>query len=215
MSLTGKILITIAVVAGVSTAAVLGLRSYRNKRKPVSMTGAVIRQSTDPAKETPVANAEVTALESSEVLGTAKSDFFGLFVLHFPRSTRAGDTVTLQFRQPDYQPVDREQTIGTKLEVVRMVPLHGEVEAELDPNAVRVTNVTIRYSTQSDTTTSIGTETKTFQVVNTGNVPCNGQRPCSPDGRWKAADVTESLDAGEGNIFRAARVSCLAGPCPF
>jgi hypothetical protein len=46
-------------------------------------------------------------------------------------------------------------------------------------------------------------------------VPCKGQNPCSPDGLWKAAIGSASLDAGPGNEFRNARVSCIAGPCPF
>ena len=33
--------------------------------------------------------------------------------------------------------------------------------------------------------------------------------------KWKAAVGSISLDAGEGNEFRNARVSCIAGPCPF
>ena len=44
---------------------------------------------------------------------------------------------------------------------------------------------------------------------------CKGQHPCSPDGKWKAALGSGSLDAGPGNVFRDARVSCIAGPCPF
>ena len=62
---------------------------------------------------------------------------------------------------------------------------------------------------------NIGTGAKTFQIPNTGNIPCNKSRPCSPDGNWKAAVASESLDAGEGSEFRNARVSCIAGPCPF
>ena len=56
---------------------------------------------------------------------------------------------------------------------------------------------------------------KTFEVANTGNVECRGRKPCSPDGRWKAAAGAMSLDAGPGNEFRNPRVSCIAGPCPF
>jgi hypothetical protein len=54
-----------------------------------------------------------------------------------------------------------------------------------------------------------------FAESNTGNVPCEGRPPCSPDGRWKAAIGSTSLDAGEGQEFQNARVSCIAGPCPF
>jgi len=38
---------------------------------------------------------------------------------------------------------------------------------------------------------------------------------CSPDGKWKASTASTSLDAGPGNEFQKARVSCIAGPCPF
>jgi hypothetical protein len=52
-------------------------------------------------------------------------------------------------------------------------------------------------------------------VVNRGNRACTRPGPCSPDGRWKAAAQTISLDAEQGNQFRNARLSCIAGPCPF
>jgi hypothetical protein len=78
-----------------------------------------------------------------------------------------------------------------------------------------VANVSIRYSIKATTAINIASAVNTFQVVNTGNVPCNNRQPCSPDGKWKAAIASASLDAGEGNEFRNARVSCIAGPCPF
>jgi hypothetical protein len=46
-------------------------------------------------------------------------------------------------------------------------------------------------------------------------VPCNGRGPCSPDGRWRASRASITLDAERGNQFRNARLSCIAGPCPF
>jgi hypothetical protein len=51
--------------------------------------------------------------------------------------------------------------------------------------------------------------------VNTANVSCNHQAPCSPDGKWKASSASESLDAGADNTFSNVRASCIAGPCPF
>jgi len=61
----------------------------------------------------------------------------------------------------------------------------------------------------------VGSAVKTFQVANTGNVPCNQQGPCSPDGKWKASSASVSLDAGADNTFQNVRASCIAGPCPF
>jgi hypothetical protein len=61
----------------------------------------------------------------------------------------------------------------------------------------------------------VGSAVKTFEVQNVGNIDCKAQEPCSPDGKWKAAVGTMSLDAGEGNQLQNPRVSCIAGPCPF
>jgi hypothetical protein len=75
--------------------------------------------------------------------------------------------------------------------------------------------VFVRYSSNSVTDVNVGSAVRTFQVANTGNVPCRGQHPFSPDGEWKAAIAGVSLEAGTGNVFRNARASCIAGPCPF
>jgi len=96
-----------------------------------------------------------------------------------------------------------------------MRPLHGEVEAQLNEAEVVVGNVLVRYSTEATKTENIGSAVKTFQVVNLGNVPCFQHAPCSPDEKWKAEVGSASLDAGEGNVLRDARVTCIAGPCPF
>jgi hypothetical protein len=73
----------------------------------------------------------------------------------------------------------------------------------------------VRYTVKTGAVVDVGSGVKTFEVVNKGDVPCNGYRPCSPDGKWKAAQVSGSLDAGPENEFRDGRVSCIAGPCPF
>ena len=82
------------------------------------------------------------------------------------------------------------------------------------PEAV-VTNIRVRYTLNSRTETNVGSAVKTFQVVNKGNVPCNHQSPCSPDGKWKASAQSVSLDAGADNTFENVRASCIAGPCPY
>jgi hypothetical protein len=78
-----------------------------------------------------------------------------------------------------------------------------------------VGNVRVRYSIKAQTEINVGSAVQTFEVENKGNVPCKGQHPCSPDGKWKAALGSVSLDAGPGNELREARASCIAGPCPF
>lgn len=78
-----------------------------------------------------------------------------------------------------------------------------------------MSNVRVRFSIKNMTEVNIGSAVKIFEVDNKGNVPCKGEHPCSPDGKWKAAIASGSLDAGTGNQFRNARASCIAGPCPF
>jgi hypothetical protein len=80
---------------------------------------------------------------------------------------------------------------------------------------IKVSNVRVRYTVRAASEINVGSAVKTFEVANKGDVPCNGQHPCSPDGRWKAALSSATLDAGDGNQFRNARASCIAGPCPF
>ena len=95
-----------------------------------------------------------------------------------------------------------------------MVPLPTK-PAPVNHPEIKVGNVRVRYSIKAMTEFNVGSAVKTFQIENKGNVPCKGQRPCSPDGKWKAAIGSASLDAGPGNEFRDARASCIAGPCPF
>jgi len=78
-----------------------------------------------------------------------------------------------------------------------------------------VANVRVRYTMKTMSSVNVGSAVKTFEVENKGNIPCKGQHPCSPDGKWKASVGSTVLDAGLGNEFRNARVSCIAGPCPF
>ena len=78
-----------------------------------------------------------------------------------------------------------------------------------------MSNVKIRYTVKTSTVLNVGSTLKTFHVVNSGNVPCNGRYPCSPDGKWQAAVGFSSLEAPGGDFFSNARVSCIAGPCSF
>jgi hypothetical protein len=97
--------------------------------------------------------------------------------------------------------------------VAHLVPMRQEA-----PNRgpeVSVSGVSVRYSLETTTAVNVGSAVKTFEVVNTGNMPCDGKPPCSPGMQWKAAIGSATLDAGEGKEFRNARLSCIAGPCPF
>jgi hypothetical protein len=182
-----------------------------HSRLPVSLQGAVTVQDTDTRKERPIADVQITA---DLAAGPTKSDSTGMFVLNLRRFIRRGEPITLHFRNPLYQPLDVHDFVGDKLYVVHMIPLSSGPPPPNRP-VVKVGSVRVRYSIRAMTELNVGSAVKTFQVENKGNLPCKGQRPCSPDGKWKATIASASLDAGTGNEFQNARASCIAGPCPF
>jgi hypothetical protein len=185
---------------------------YRNRRP--SVTGAVLQQNDDTRKQSPIADVEVTVANDQEV-APVKTNASGFFKLELRPTIRPHEELTLQFRHPNYQPLDLKTTTGNKLYVIHMAPLHSGEESSPNRPDVVVANVLVRYSIETHAEVNIGTGVKTFQVPNAGDVPCDSRGPCSPDGRWKAAIATASLDAGQGNVFRNARIFCIAGPCPF
>ena len=182
--------------------------------KPFTIQGAIIADSSDSRKELPVADVQIT-VANDLAEQPVKSDASGLFRIPLRPGIRRGRAITLQFRHPNYEPLDLHDYVGDKLYVTRLKALpHATVAPPTGPQTT-VANIRVRYSIKSLTAMNIGSSVKAFQVENQGGVPCKGQNPCSPDGLWKAAVSSASLDAGTGNEFRNARVSCIAGPCPF
>jgi hypothetical protein len=213
MSSKWKVASSVAMIAILAGAFVIAHRVHTRKRV-VYLSGAVIRQDADPKKQIPIADVVITAAD-----GLAEGDFTsnssGFFSVALRDGVKPGQPVTLFFWHSGYKPLEVNATSSGKIYVARMVPASQEArEASHHPEVV-VANVGVRYSVKSTAIENVGSVVKTFQVANTGSVPCNGRRPCSPDGRWKAASGGISLDAGQGNQFRNARVSCIAGPCPF
>jgi hypothetical protein len=193
---------------------VIAVRSRRIKRRPITIQGAIIEHNVDTKKESPIADVEISAANGMAAHDT-KSDFSGLFRLTLLPQVVPGQAIEVNFAHTDYLPVKLQATAGDNLYVIDMVPVHGEVEAALNEKEISVANVLVRYSIVSTSLENIGSGVKTFQITNRGNIPCNGQQPCSPDGKWKAAIGSDTLDSGDGNLFQNARVSCIAGPCPF
>jgi len=201
-------------VAAVFVAAVLLVLLYSRIRQPVTLRGAVVLQDTDPRREAPISGVKVHASSDGAKL-TATSDASGFFMLTLPVWVRRGQPVNFQFEHAGYWPLTVHEFVSDQLYVIHLLPVTPSVHpAPNEPHAV-VGNVRIRYSIKTMTTVNIGSVVKTFQVRNAGNVPCKGRHPCSPNGKWKAALGTETLDAGSGNEFENARASCIAGPCPF
>lgn len=214
--MTGKIklgvvllVVVLLVAAGAVTWAVL-----HRMNKPISLMGAIIKEDTDPRKQSPITDVTVS-VPGNLAFASVRSDFSGFFKLELRPRLKRGQAITLQFRHKDYKPLDLDTTLDHKLYVIRMVALHPEAVAPTDRPLIPLSNVFVRYSTETTTSDNIGTGLKTFRVENTGNLPCNGRPPCSPDGRWKGAIASASLDAGVGNTYDDARLSCIAGPCPF
>lgn len=206
-------------MAGAAAMVVAGLQHWR----PGSLTiqGAVIRSDSDPRKQLPISGAIVTAEDGVRSADT-ESDASGYFKVKLPGVTWPGRIVKLSFRHADYRPLDLQMQTslridGKELQIATMTPAPKQpgLAPEGQFKQSVVSNIRIRYTTNSQSEENIGSAARTFQVVNEGNVPCNHQKPCSPDGRWKATTNSLSLDAGPGNEFRNVRASCFAGPCPF
>ncbi len=209
-----RLAVLIAGLAAILASLVAIAVSRYNRRRPIYLRGAVIKQDGDPMKESPITDVDIS-IANGLAADSAKSNFAGFFAIRLIRGVGRDQSVTLRFRHPDYQPLDLTELVGDRLSIVHLLPIHKDVDTQTDRPRTPIANILIRYSTVSTAQENIGTGAKTFQVSNLGNVPCKKGLPCSPDGKWKAAIASESLDAGEGSVFRNARVSCIAGPCPF
>jgi hypothetical protein len=179
-----------------------------------TLQGAVVMLDSDARKEIPISGVDISAT-IGKTTESAKSDSSGFFLINVPPGTRRGEPMMLDLQRPDFRPVALHEYVGDQLYVVHMLPRTAVPPEEDHHPAIRISNVTVRFSVKTVTQANIGSAVTTFQVVNRGNVLCKNQYPCSPDGRWKAALGSTSIDAGAGNEFRDLRVSCIAGPCPF
>ncbi len=212
MTRTHKIETWVALLVAVLLTATFLALIHWQRQKALSLRGAVLVEDSDPRKQQPIAGVAISAgdLAASD----AKSDSSGFFVLRLRKPIRQGHAIVLSFRDPQYRPLDVNEFVGNKLYVVHLVPLSNNPAPQNQPE-VKVTNLRVRYTVKAMSALNVGSAVKTFEIQNKGNVPCQGQRPCSPDGKWKAAFGSATLDAGAGNEFRDARASCIAGPCPF
>ncbi len=209
----------IAVACAAAAAALITLRIQHVRTRNITIHGAVVRRDEDVRKQLPIADVVVTASNGYSSVRT-RSDASGYFALNYPQILWPGRNVDLSFRRDGYMPLDLQLRSGIhlttrQLYVAAMSPLPRQAPPTVTGKPSVVSNIRIRYTVNSGTAINIGSAVKTFEVVNKGNVPCNHQPVCSPDGNWKAARNSVSLDAGPGNEFRDVRASCIAGPCPF
>jgi hypothetical protein len=222
---------TIAVSAAALTGLFFFLRAHRVReiadRLTVPIEGAVIRRETDPNRQLPISDVVITATDGVRNAVT-RSDASGYFKLVLTKRVLSEQPITVTFRHPNYQPAEISVATGRfetphELHVVAMVPdapARAPKQATSAPTPASqpvrvVSDVRVRYTINNRSENNVGSTTKTFEVVNKGNVPCDHKSPCSPDGKWKAASRTITLDAGPDNSYGNVSASCIAGPCPF
>ncbi len=188
---------------------------HREPNKPIVLTGVVLTEDSDPQKQSPIAYAQITSVASG-ITVAATSDASGLFRLTLPATPETRRPVVLNFQHAGFQPLEMTAApAGDEIYLARMRPVPEPAKTATRSGAVSdIKNVRVRYSEKAPITTNTGSLAKTFEVVNTGNVPCNAHPPCSPDDKWKATVSTFDVPS-EGEEFRNVRLSCIAGPCPF
>jgi len=218
--MTGKKIVWAMIAVAAAVVIALFLRAHLRSipvHRSITIEGAVTQRDADTKKELPIAGVAITASDGVKS-ATTQSEASGYFKLVLQRGVLSEKPVVVSFRHPSYESLDlnvqtgRLETPG-KLYIASMVPAKTAAGPRR-PGKV-VSNIRVRYTTNSRTETNVGSAVRTFQVVNEGNVPCNHQSPCSPDGKWKASVESASLDAGADNTFDNVRASCIAGPCPF
>jgi len=104
--MTGKrrlIMWTATLVAGGLIALVLVLT--RPHTRPLTLSGAVVKQDPDPTKELPLADVEVTALYRDAVIGGGKSDASGAYTVLLRNRLWIGRPVTLHVARQLWLPV--------------------------------------------------------------------------------------------------------------
>ncbi len=221
--MTGKKIVWVMIAVAAAVVIVLLLRAHWLRsisvHRSITIEGAVIQRDADTQKELPIAGVAIIASDG-EKSATTQSEASGYFKLVLQKGVLSGKPVMVSFRHPSYEPLDLNVQTGrleseSELHIAAMVPLPVKIAAGPRRPEKMVSNIRVRYTTNSRTETNVGSAVKTFQVVNKGNVPCNHQSPCSPDGKWKASVQSVSLAAGADNTFENVRASCIAGPCPF
>ena len=184
-----------------------------------SLEGAVIHSAKDTHKQEPVADATIT-VSHGLVSTTTRSDASGYFRITFPQVIWPGEILSITITHPNYHPLSFEWHIVFRSSLRRL--MISELKPMATPPApvsgkppTVISDIRIRYTVAAPSEINIGSAVRTFQVVNQGNVPCNHQGPCSPNGAWKAATTPSPwMPAWATNIAMfAPRAS--PGPCPF
>ncbi|HEY7389706.1 MAG TPA: carboxypeptidase regulatory-like domain-containing protein [Bryobacteraceae bacterium] len=206
--------IWLAVGVAAVVAAALIFTEVSRQRLVHTLRGVVLAANTDPAKQVAIPHARIVAVSRTGEV-RAESDDLGYFHIALPKGLWIGESVELTFEHSGYETLQVHRRIFHQDWVARLASAPSKAAAEAQAPAVTLSDVRVRYLTKGATITAIGSMVRTFQVSNEGGVPCDGYSVCSPDGKWRGTMNGVTVDAGEGQEFRNARVSCIAGPCPF
>jgi len=220
--MTGKTKIAIWVAAVLTLATLIaGLSLFfirpRPPVNPTILTGVVLVRDSDPRKQIPLSAAEVTAKTKNTSIRTT-SDASGFFRLTIPPSLeqqqQQPQTANLRITHPGYFPFVLNIASGDQIYLAYLSSAAPKPSLPETRAQSSLANIRVRYSEKAETTNNTGSLVKTFEVGNKGNVPCNPNALCSPDGKWKASIGSFTVE-GQGQEFRNVRLSCIAGPCPF
>ncbi len=186
----------------------------------LEIQGAVLRQDPDLRRQQPIADARVE-VRSGRSLWTGETNGEGYFRIPIRKILLPGSQFSFTITHSDFEPLHVATSVGLRaarhqLHIFRLIPTTPD-SSQQAPGAspVRVTGLRVRFVENGSTENNIGSISRTFEVKNRGNQPCDPKSTCSPDGRWRAAQMQLPLNAGAGNRFEQLRVSCIAGPCPF
>ncbi len=209
IAIGATVVLSVAIVVG----SLLFIIRQSRPKPPLRLTGVTLQRDTDPRKQIPIAGAEVTARTLSTVIRTV-SDASGLFSFTIPVEEGGPQVPKLVVAHSGYLPLEISEATGNQLYLAYMTPVPQKMVSPVTGRVSIFSNVRLRYSEKATVTNNIGPLVKPFEVVNTGNIPCKNQEPCSPDGKWKAS-VDSFVEHGGDHEFRHARLACIAGPCPF
>src|SRR3974377_1609614 len=111
-----KVAISAIAILGLCAMLVATIILVRNHQKgrPLTLSGAVVKQDKDPRKQYPVANVEVKS-PGGLLVRDGKSDFSGSFRIIFLPGVNLGQPVQLSSRHPNFQPFDIKENLPDKL----------------------------------------------------------------------------------------------------
>ena len=119
-----------------------------HRRHPIILKGTVLRQDSDPNKQLPIGDVNITATNGVGS-GNSKSDPSGFFRITLPKGLRRRQPVVLEFSHQDYEPLTVHDFVGDKIYIARMVPVSRPTAAEAHRPEITISNTRVRYSTKA------------------------------------------------------------------